>query len=126
MASLAPDPADLPVHQIIETVQPAVSLTEQAQALEVHSFNLFRSDVTRSSDSADTLLQRLGLDDPEAAAFLRSNNLVRQNLLGRAGRQVNRIDPLAVGLEHAQRAVMKIQVPEAVDVFVFVAAHRGQ
>ena len=37
--------------------------------------------------------------------------------------QQNRIDPLTVGLEHAQRAVMKIQVPQSVDVFVFVAAH---
>ncbi|MBV8619078.1 MAG: M23 family metallopeptidase [Curvibacter sp.] len=88
VASLAPDPADLPVRQITETVQPSLSVADQAEALELHSFNLYRSDITRSSDSVDTLMQRLGLDDPAAAAFLRGNDLVRQSLLGRAGRQV--------------------------------------
>ncbi len=34
----------------------------------------------------------------------------------------NRIGPLAVGLQHPQGAMMKIQVPESVDVFTFVTA----
>jgi murein DD-endopeptidase MepM/ murein hydrolase activator NlpD len=49
---------------------------------------LYRSDVTRSTDTAETLLKRLGVVDPAAAAFLRANPLVQQNLLGRAGRNV--------------------------------------
>ena len=35
----------------------------------------------------------------------------------------NRIRPLAVGLQHAQRAVMKIQMPQAIDIFALVAAN---
>ena len=87
VASMAPDAADLPVRQITETVQP-ISVTEQAEALDVHRFNLFRSDMVRPTDSVDTLLQRLGISDPVAAAFLRNDALVRISLLGRNGRQV--------------------------------------
>ena len=36
--------------------------------------------------------------------------------------QQNRIYPLAVGPQHAQGAVMKIQMPESIDIFAFVAA----
>jgi murein DD-endopeptidase MepM/ murein hydrolase activator NlpD len=52
------------------------------------SLQLFRSDVTRSSDSADSLLSRLGLSDPEAAAYLRTASSSRQ-FIGRAGRLVS-------------------------------------
>jgi murein DD-endopeptidase MepM/ murein hydrolase activator NlpD len=50
---------------------------------------LFRSDVTRSSDTADSLLSRLGLSDPDAAAYLRNTRTARQQLIGRAGRMVS-------------------------------------
>ena len=49
---------------------------------------LYRSELTRSNDTADTLLKRLGIDDPAAASHLRSDNLARQSLLGRGGRNV--------------------------------------
>jgi murein DD-endopeptidase MepM/ murein hydrolase activator NlpD len=50
---------------------------------------LYRSDASRSNDTADSLLMRLGVVDKAAADFLRSNPLVRDNLLGRAGRLLN-------------------------------------
>lgn len=86
LASLAPDASQLPVRQIFESVQPVLSTapSDTAQA----SLNLYRSEVTRSSDTADTLLKRLGVDDTLAANFLRSDLLARQILLGRAGRNV--------------------------------------
>ena len=34
----------------------------------------------------------------------------------------DRINPAAVGQEHAQGAVMEIQMPEAVDIFALIAA----
>ncbi len=34
---------------------------------------LFRTEITRSSDTAEALLRRLGIDDPAAAAFVRGN-----------------------------------------------------
>ncbi len=88
VASLAPDAADLPVHQLTESVQ-TLPLAAQSDALASHSFNLFRSEVTRSSDTAETLLKRLGIDDVAAAAFLRNDPNSRTGLLGRAGRTVN-------------------------------------
>jgi murein DD-endopeptidase MepM/ murein hydrolase activator NlpD len=87
VASLAPDAADLPVRQIVQDVEP-LPLVAQQEALDVHSFNLYRSDTTRSNDTADTLLARLGVSDAQAAAFLRGDANARQTLFGRAGRNV--------------------------------------
>src|ERR1035437_10006526 len=87
LASLAPDASELPVHQVMQTVQPLALpdvATDSANALV-----LYRTDSTRSTDTADTLLKRLGVDDAPAAAFLRSDRIVQQLLLGRQGRQVN-------------------------------------
>lgn len=89
VASLAPDPADLPVR----TVQYPVESLAEGQPLsaltDMPAFSLFRSEQTRGSDTAESLLQRMGVADPVAAAFLRTDAQVRQNLLGRAGRLVS-------------------------------------
>lgn len=87
VVSLAPDVAQLPIHEVSETVEP-LPLQPQSEALEVHQFQLYRSDATRSSDTADTLLKRLGIDDPAAAAFLRADPNANQALLGRVGRNL--------------------------------------
>ena len=87
VASLGPDPSLLPVTQLVQDVEP-LELKSQSEALQAHSFNLFRSEVTRTSDTADTLLARLGISDAAAAAFLRTDPVVRSQLLGRAGRTV--------------------------------------
>jgi murein DD-endopeptidase MepM/ murein hydrolase activator NlpD len=87
VASFAPDPADLPVREVLEAVTP-LPLQQQLDALDVHRFNLVRSEVSRASDTADSLLARLGVSDPAAAAFLRTDNTFRTQVLGRAGRIV--------------------------------------
>ena len=86
VASLAPDASELPVHQVLESVSP-LALNVPAD-LELQTFKLFRSEVSRSSDTTDTLLSRLGVDDALAASFLRSDASARQALLGRSGRSV--------------------------------------
>ena len=86
-ASLAPDASDLTVVQRVEVVQP-LPLQAQTDLLEQQSLRLFRSEVTRSGDSPEALLKRLGINDPQAAAFLRGNALARQSLWGRSGRNV--------------------------------------
>lgn len=86
LASLAPDASQLPVRNVIESVQTLP--LNVAPELAMQALRLFRSEVTRSSDTADTLLKRLGVDDPAAAAFLRSDATARQVLLGRSGRNV--------------------------------------
>lgn len=89
VASLGPDPADLPASTVVEMGQ---SLAEgQSVAALTHDmpqFSLFRSDNVRASDTAESLLQRLGVADPTAAAFLRSDTLARQQLLSRTNRLV--------------------------------------
>lgn len=86
VASLAPDPSLLPVREIIQTIDSQVgSIPENTAPVE---FTLYRSDNTLGNDTADSLLKRLGIDDPKAIDFLRSDPLVRQQLLGRSGRSV--------------------------------------
>lgn len=87
VASFAPDASELPVREILEAVQPA-QVEAQIEALDGNTFNLFRSEVTRSNDTIDSLFKRLGLNDLQAAAYMRKDALVQLNLLGRAGRNV--------------------------------------
>ena len=86
LANLAPDPANLTVQEILEVVP----LPEQGAVLAYKdpALTLFRSDITRSTDTADSLLRRLGVDDPAAANFLRTDPVARL-LLGRSGRNIN-------------------------------------
>ena len=87
VASFAPDASELPVREVLELVQ-ALPLPDTDSLLAIQPLNLFRSELTRSSDTADTLLKRLGIDDPAAAAFIRNDTAARQVLLGRSGRSV--------------------------------------
>jgi murein DD-endopeptidase MepM/ murein hydrolase activator NlpD len=87
VASMQPDPSTVTVRQILQTVQP-LPLAEQVQALDVHTFNLYRTEVTRGSDTVEALLSRLGVDDPQAAGYLRTEATFRSQLLGRAGRSI--------------------------------------
>jgi murein DD-endopeptidase MepM/ murein hydrolase activator NlpD len=87
IAPLAPDAADLPSRIVTENVTPD-DIDAQLEALAAHELELFRNDLTRSSDTADTLLHRLNVDDPAAAAFIRQDPVARQLLSGRAGKMV--------------------------------------
>jgi murein DD-endopeptidase MepM/ murein hydrolase activator NlpD len=86
VATLAPDAADLPVHEVMDAVKPLILANSNLDAAP--AFVLYRTDTTRASDTADTLLKRLGVDDVEAAAYLRNDSAARQILMGRSGRQV--------------------------------------
>ena len=88
VASLGPDAADLPQQRIAMPVQSLASDTTLAQLTEQPGFTLYRSEQLRSSDTAESLLQRLGVADPAAAAWLRKDGKVHQNLLGRSGRSI--------------------------------------
>ncbi|MBS0291577.1 MAG: M23 family metallopeptidase [Proteobacteria bacterium] len=89
VASLAPDPADLPVTTVTQPVTSLAGDTPLSSLVDMPAFSLYRSDTTRGSDTAESLLQRMGVADPAAAAFLRGDGLARQQLLGRAGRSVS-------------------------------------
>ena len=87
VAPLVPDAADLPVRQVLEVVE-TLPLQTQLEALADHKFKLYRTESTRSSDTFDTLLKRLNIDDPEAAAFLRKDGHAKILLTGRPGKNV--------------------------------------
>jgi murein DD-endopeptidase MepM/ murein hydrolase activator NlpD len=92
IAPQVPDAADLPQRTVVESVA-TVDVNAQLDALAGHDLDLYRSDITRVSDTADSLLARLNVADPHAAAFLRTDAVARKLLDGRAGKRVQvRVD----------------------------------
>ena len=87
VAPLAPDASELPVTQVLESVQP-LPIQPQTDALSDFRFSLFRTDNTRSSDTMDAVLRRLNIDDAAAASFLRTDSNAQAILAGRAGRRI--------------------------------------
>lgn len=88
VASLGPDASALPVREILEQVEP-LPVAQQSEALDAWRFSLYRTEQVRSSDTAESLLGRLGVNDPVAAAFLRQDSLARPQVLGAPGRAVS-------------------------------------
>ncbi len=86
VASFAPDASNLPVKTVVEVVP--LAFNGQDAAIAAQAIALFRSDTTRANDTAEVLLKRLGVFDPQAAAFLRTDTLTQQTLMGRNGRNV--------------------------------------
>ncbi len=88
VASFAPDPSELPVRMVSHPVE-SLAANLVLDELDSPGFSLYRSEQVRSSDTPESLLQRLGVADPAAAAFMRGDTPVRQNVLGRTGRVVS-------------------------------------
>ncbi|HMA06797.1 MAG TPA: M23 family peptidase, partial [Ramlibacter sp.] len=72
VASLDPLPDSVQVRQVLESVQP-LPVEDQVNALDLRDINLFRTEITRANDTAESLLSRLGVFDPAAAAYLRKD-----------------------------------------------------
>lgn len=88
VASFGPDAANVPVREVVETVQP-LSLAAQVEALDLQALRLYRSDTIRATDTVETVFARLGLVDAAAAAFVRNDPTFRTQILGRNGRQLS-------------------------------------
>lgn len=87
LAPLAQDLDSWPVHQVTENL----SLGESFSLLPAQGPSglvLYRSDTVRRDDTLHSLLQRLGVNDAEALAFLRNDPWARQLLGGRVGKGV--------------------------------------
>lgn len=78
------------ITQVSETIQPP-DLDVQLTALGEQILPLYRSDITRSSDTVDSLLQRLGVSDAEAANFIRQDRVAGWLMQGRSGKSVKAI-----------------------------------
>jgi len=88
VANLGPDASNLPVRMLVETLE-TPNLDQQVAALEQKTLKLYRNDITRGTDTAESLLRRLGLVDSVAADFIRKTPEVRQALLNRSGRNLS-------------------------------------
>ena len=72
---------------VVEEVAPQ-GLGAQLEALASQGFSLSRGELTRSSESAATLLARMGVRDSAAQAFLQTDPTARSLFSGRAGKMV--------------------------------------
>lgn len=91
IAPLAPDAAKLPVRQILESVQfdnPDYLRWTDLPQNAADALVLYRHDRTRRDDTAGSLLRRLGVNDPRAAAYLSHMPKTRGLLSGSAGKLV--------------------------------------
>ena len=87
IAPLAPDAARLPQTLIVQSLQ-VPGLTQQVADLAEHPLDLYRNVVMRGNETADSLLKKLGVSDPTAAAFLRSDRDARRLFDGLPGKMV--------------------------------------
>ena len=87
--AVAPMVQDVPLAQriVTETVVPE-GMPAQLAALAAQDFTLTRSDITRSIDTPESLLARLGVSDSDVARFLRTDPTARAVLAGRGGKMV--------------------------------------
>ena len=87
IAPLMPDAASLPVRSLTAALQPD-GLSAQLDALTDQPLSLRRSTVSRATDSAETLLLRLGVSDATALAFISQDTLARRVVQGRGGKLI--------------------------------------
>ena len=76
---------------LINEALPLPELATQVAQLDSQSLPLYRSELSRQNDTVDTLLNRLGVTDSQAAQFLRTDAVGRTLLMGRAGKMVKAI-----------------------------------
>lgn len=91
LVSMDDNTRDVVVREVIESIPlPDAGLQTGAQnaALLAPTLTLFRTTTTRSNDTADLLLKRVGVFDAVAAAYLRRSEHAQQVLFGRVGRVV--------------------------------------
>src|SRR5690606_30541769 len=88
VAPMAPKVDDLPVRAIAEELE-LPHLAEQIAALDTATEQDFISqERVRSGDTLGTLLQRLGVNDAAASAFIRNDPIASNVIHLRPGKQV--------------------------------------
>lgn len=87
VAPMMPDASNLPQRLVVDEVN-APGLDAQLLALSQQQLTLARSDITRGTDTAQSLLSRLGVQDTAVAEFLRTDSTARLLVKGRGGKLV--------------------------------------
>jgi murein DD-endopeptidase MepM/ murein hydrolase activator NlpD len=84
---LAPDAADLPVKTLSQELA-LPNLSQQLEQLEKQEQHYIREERIRSGDSLASLLNRLGVDDPLATTFIKSDKIAHTLLQLKSGKRV--------------------------------------
>jgi murein DD-endopeptidase MepM/ murein hydrolase activator NlpD len=87
VAPMAPDAADLPVTSLIQELT-LPDLSDQIASLDHAAQNYVSEDKVRPGDTLATLLQRLGVHDEAAVAFIKSDRNASSVLQLKAGRRI--------------------------------------
>jgi murein DD-endopeptidase MepM/ murein hydrolase activator NlpD len=87
VAPMAPDASDLPVRSIAEELA-LPDLSEQIALLEQSSRIYISEQRVRPGDTLAIILNRLGIDDNAAVAFMKSDPAARQVLQLKAGKRI--------------------------------------
>jgi murein DD-endopeptidase MepM/ murein hydrolase activator NlpD len=87
VAPMAPDASDLPVKSITQELA-VPDLPTQIAKLEGGEQYYFREEKVRPGDTLATLLNRLGVNDPAAEAFIKSDRTAYNVLQLKVGRRV--------------------------------------
>ena len=87
VAPMAPDAADLPVKSIEQELS-LPNLSEQIARLQTEEQTFLHEERVRLGDTLAALLSRLGVNDDEAATFIKSDRVALGVLRLKAGRRV--------------------------------------
>jgi murein DD-endopeptidase MepM/ murein hydrolase activator NlpD len=87
VAPIAPDAADIPVKSIAQDLQ-LPNLADQIAALQQDQQEFIHEERIRPGDSLGSVFARLGIEDQQAAAFVRSDKLARSILSLKTGKRI--------------------------------------
>jgi murein DD-endopeptidase MepM/ murein hydrolase activator NlpD len=87
VAPIAPDPADLPVKSIAQTLE-LPNMAEQIAALQNDAQQFIREERIRPGDSLGSVFTRLGVDDAQAQNFIRSDKVAKRILALKTGKRI--------------------------------------
>ncbi|HEU4374094.1 MAG TPA: M23 family peptidase, partial [Telluria sp.] len=87
VAPLAPDAPDVPVKSIAQNLE-LPNLAEQIAALQQEPQQFIHEEKVRPGDSLASLLSRLGVDDQEAASFIKKDKVAKGIMQLKTGKRV--------------------------------------
>jgi len=87
VAPIAPDASDLPVKSIAQDLQ-LPNLADQIAALQQNQQQFMHEERIRAGDSLGSVFTRLGIEDQQAQAFVRSDRLARSILALKTGKRI--------------------------------------
>ena len=87
VAPMAPDTSDVPVISIAQDLE-LPNLADQIAALQKDEQKFVHEEKIRAGDTLAVLLQRLGVDDPAAVAFIKADKTAKQIMQLTTGKKV--------------------------------------